>query len=141
MAEHRATQDVVALTRAFGRVAGDVDGEMAFYGPTPVYDLSPMGIGVYEGRAAIRAFLTGWMTSYEGYEEDMQEVIDVGHGIAFAAVRESALPLGSNAQARVHSVYGFAIAWVDGKIARITAYPDAEEARRAAERIATERDR
>jgi ketosteroid isomerase-like protein len=141
MAEHRATQDVVALTRAFGKVAGDVDGEMSFYGPTPVYDLSPMGIGVYEGRAAIRAFLTGWMTSYEGYEEEMQEVIDVGHGIAFAAVRESALPLGSNAQAGVHSVYGFAIAWVDGKIARITAYPDAEVARRAAERIATERDR
>jgi hypothetical protein len=62
---------VVALTRAFGAVAGDVDGEMAFYGPNPVYDLSPMGIGVYEGRAAIRAFLAGWMTSYGEYAEEM----------------------------------------------------------------------
>jgi len=141
MPEHRANQDVVALTRAFGKVAGDVDGEMAFYGPNPVYDLSPMGIGVYEGRAAIRAFLTGWMTSYEKYEEEMQEVIDLGHGIAFAAVRESALPRGSTARARVHSVYGFAIAWVDGQIARITAYPNADEARGAAERIAAERER
>jgi hypothetical protein len=138
MPEHRATEDVVALTRAFGKVAGDVDGEMAFYGPTPVYDLSPMGIGVYEGRTAIRAFLAGWMTSYEGYEEEMQEVIDVGNGIAFAAVRESAVPVGSTAQTRVHSVYGFAIVWVDGKIAHITAYPSADEARAAAERLAAE---
>ena len=139
MSEHRATEDVVALTRAFGKVAGDVDGEMAFYGPNPVYDLSPMGIGVYEGRAAIRAFLTGWMTSYEKYEEEMQEVIDLGNGIAFAAVRESAVPVGSTAQTRVHSVYGFAILWVDGKIAHITAYPNADEARAAAERLAAER--
>ena len=127
---------MVALTRAFGAVAGDVDGEMAFYGPNPVYDLSPMGIGVYEGRAAIRAFLAGWMTSYGEYAEEMQEVLDLGNGIAFATVRESAVPLGSTARARVHSVYGFALVWVDGKIARITAYPNADEARAAAERLA-----
>jgi ketosteroid isomerase-like protein len=140
MPEHRATQDVAALTRAFGKVAGDVDGEMTFYGARPVYDLSPMGIGVYEGRAAIRAFLAGWMTSYEAYEEEMQEVIDLGNGVAFAAVRESAVPLGSTAQARVQSVYGFAIVWVDGKIARIIAYPNANEARAAAELLAEERE-
>jgi ketosteroid isomerase-like protein len=139
VAQQRATNDVVALTRAFGKVAGDVDGEMAFYGVNSVYDLSPMGIGVYEGRAAIRAFLAGWMASYEEYEEEMQEVTDLGNGIAFAAVRESAIPLGSAAQARVHSVYGFAVVWVDGKIARITAYPNADEARAAAERLAGER--
>lgn len=126
------------MTRAFGDVAGDVDGEMAFYGPDAVYDLSPMGIGVYEGRAAIRAFLAGWMTSYEEYAEEMQEVLDLGNGIAFATVRESAVPLGSTARARVHSVYGFAVVWVDGKIARITAYPNADEARAAAERLAAE---
>ena len=128
------------MTRAFGDVAGDVDGEMAFYGPNPVYDLSPMGIGVYEGRAAIRAFLAGWMTSYGEYAEEMQEVLDLGNGIAFATVRESAVPLGSTARARVHSVYGFAVVWVDGKIARITAYPNADEARAAAERLAAARE-
>jgi len=36
-------------------------------------------------------------------------------------------------------VYKFAIAWVEGKIARITAYPNADEARAAAERLANER--
>ena len=87
-------------------------------------------------RAAIRAFLAGWMTSYGEYAEEMQEVLDLGNGIAFATVRESAVPLGSTARARVHSVYGFAVVWVDGKIARITAYPNADEARAAAERLA-----
>ena len=70
----------------------------------------------------------------------MQEVLDLGNGIAFATVRESAVPLGSTARARVHSVYGFAVVWVDGKIARITAYPNADEARAAAERLAAARE-
>lgn len=139
MPAKRAAQDVVALTRAFGEVGGDVDAEMAFYGRDPVYDLSPMGIGIYEGHAAIRAFLTGWRTSYEKYEEEMQEVADLGNGVAFATVRESAVPVGSDAEARVHSVYGFAIVWVDGKISRMTAYPKVDEARAAAARLAEER--
>ena len=116
-----------------------MDAEMAFYGRDPVYDLSPMGIGIYEGHAAIRAFLTGWRTSYEKYEEEMQEVADLGNGVAFATVRESAVPVGSDAEARVHSVYGFAIVWVDGKISRMTAYPKVDEARAAAARLAEKR--
>jgi ketosteroid isomerase-like protein len=139
MPAKRAAQDVVALTRAFGEAGGDVDAEMAFYGRDPVYDLSPMGIGIYEGHAAIRAFLRGWTTSYEKYEEEMQEVVDLGNGVAFASVRESAVPVGSDAQARVHSVYGFAIVWVHGKISRMTAYPKVDDARTAAALLAEER--
>jgi ketosteroid isomerase-like protein len=134
----RAAQDVLALTRAFGHIGGDVDAEMAFYGRDPVYDLSPMGIGTYEGHDAVRAFLEGWRASYENYEEEMQEVLDLGNGVVFASVRESAVPVGSNAEGRVHSVYGFAIVWVDGKISRMTAYPTVDEARAAAARLAGE---
>jgi len=132
--------DVVRLTRAFCEVGGNVDQEMRFYGPNPVYDLSAMGIGIFDGRAAIRTFLEGWMASYDGYEEAIQEIRDLGGGIAFASVRESARPLGSNAQARVQSVYGFVIEWIDGKIARLTAYPDTEEALAAAKRLAESQD-
>jgi ketosteroid isomerase-like protein len=131
--------DVLALTRAFAHVGGSVDDEMSFYGPDPVYDLSPMGIGIFEGHDAIRTFLEGWMTSYERYEEEVHEIRDFGNGVAFAAIRESARPRGSDADSRVHSVYGFVIVWSDGKIARITAYPDVKEARAAAERLAQER--
>jgi ketosteroid isomerase-like protein len=112
---------------------------MSFYGPSPVYDVSPMGIGVFQGRTAIRRFLADWMSSYDGYQEDVLEIVDFGNGIAFAAVRESGRPTGGAIDTRTHSTYGFAIVWIDGKIARITAYPDINEARAAAERLAEER--
>jgi SnoaL-like domain len=139
MPDQSPNADVVALTRAFCRAGGSVEEEMGFYGPDPIYDVSPMGIGVFQGRAAIRRFLADWMGSYDGYQEDMQEVIDFGNGIAFAAVRESGRPTGGTVDNRTHSTYGFVIVWIDGKIARITAYPDINEARAAAERLAEER--
>jgi ketosteroid isomerase-like protein len=80
------------------------------------------------------------MSSYEGYQEDVEEVVDFGNGIAFAAVRESGRPTGGTIGTRTHSTYGFAIVWADGKIVRITAYPDIEEARAAAARLAEERE-
>jgi ketosteroid isomerase-like protein len=98
-----------------------------------------MGIGIFRGRAAIRAFLEGWMSSYDEYEEAVQEIRDLGGGIAFATVRESARPLRSDAHARIQSVYGFVIEWIDGKIARLNAYPDVEQARTAGERLAESR--
>jgi ketosteroid isomerase-like protein len=131
--------NVVALTRAFCRAGGSVEEEMSFYGPDPIYDVSPMGIGVFQGRPAIRRFLADWMSSYEGYHEDVQEVVDCGNGVAFAAVRESGRPTGGTVDTRTHSTYGFAIVWIDGKIGRMTAYPDIDEARAAAERLAEER--
>ena len=131
-----AVQDVIALTRGFGAVGGDVEREMTFYGECPVYDLSAMGIGVFEGRDAIYAFLTEWMKSYDAYEEEMLDVVDLGNGVAFASVRESAVPAGSSTRARVHSVYGFLIEWVDGKIDRLAAFPSPDDARSAAEQLA-----
>jgi ketosteroid isomerase-like protein len=139
MADESTTPDVVALTQAFCRAGGRVEEEMSFYGPDPVYDVSPMGIGIFHGRTAIRSFLVDWMTSFERYEEEVQEILDLGNGIAFAAVRESGRPSGSAVETRTHSVYGFVIVWVEGKIARMTAYPDIDEARAAAERLAKER--
>jgi ketosteroid isomerase-like protein len=136
MSEESTTPDVVALTREFCRAGGRVEEEMSFYGPNPVYDVSPMGIGVFQGRTAIRRFLADWMSSYEGYQEDVEEIVDFGKGIAFAAVRESGRPAGSTINTRTHSTYGFVIVWIDGKIARMTAYPDINEARAAAERLA-----
>ncbi len=111
---------------------------MSFYGPNPVYDVSPMGMGVFRGRQAIRRFLADWMSSYEGYEEEVREIVDFGSGIVFAAVREGGRPTGSTIDTRTHSTYGFVIVWIDGKIACMTAYPDIAEARDAAQRLAAQ---
>jgi ketosteroid isomerase-like protein len=139
MPDQSTNADVVALTRAFCEAGGSVEEEMSFYGPDPVYDVSPMGIGVFQGRTAIRRFLADWMSSYDGYREEVEEIVDFGDGIAFAAVRESGRPAGGSIATQTHSTYGFVIVWIDGKIARITAYPDIDEARAAAERLAKER--
>jgi ketosteroid isomerase-like protein len=139
MPGHSTNADVVALTRAFCGAGGSVEAEMSFYGRDPVYDVSPMGIGVFHGRTAIRRFLADWMSSYDGYREDVEEIVDFGDGIVFAAVRESGRPTGGAIDTRTHSTYGFVIVWIDGKIARITAYPDIDEARAVAEHLAKER--
>jgi ketosteroid isomerase-like protein len=139
MPEESTTPDLVALTRAFCRAGGGVEEEMSFYGPDPVYDVSPMGIGIFRGRAAIRSFLVDWMTSFESYKEEVEEIVDFGNGVTFTAVRESGRPTGSAVDTGTHSTYGFVIVWIEGKIARMTAYTDIDEARAAAERLAEER--
>jgi ketosteroid isomerase-like protein len=141
MPDEPTNADLVALTQAFCRAGGGVEDEMSFYGPDPVYDVSPIGQGIYCGRAAIRRFLEGWMSSFEGYKEEAEEIVDFGNGVVFAAVRESGRPTGSAVDQTTHSTFGFVIVWKDGKIARMTAYKgDAlDEARAAAERLAEER--
>ena len=79
------------------------------------------------------------MKSYEAYDEEIGEIRDLGGGTTFCTVRESARPHGSDARARVHSVYAFQIVWTDGKISRLTAYPEIDQGRAAAERLAEER--
>jgi ketosteroid isomerase-like protein len=141
MSEESTTPDLVALTQAFCLAGGGVEEEMSFYGPDPVYDVSPLGQPIFRGRAAIRSFLEGWMTSFESYREEAEEIVDFGNGVVFAAVRESGRPTGGAVDNQTHSTFGFVIVWIDGKIARMTAYKgDAlDEARAAAERLAEER--
>jgi hypothetical protein len=39
----------------------------------------------------------------------------------------------------VSGIYGYVVTWIDGKISRFTVYPDIDEARAAAERLAESR--
>jgi ketosteroid isomerase-like protein len=139
MSEESTTPDLVTLTQELGNAKG-VDATMPFYGADAMYDMSRVGLGTFEGRAAIRRFLGDWLSSYQETEDEMQETIDRGNGIVFARVRETGRPSGSPDQSRVHAVYGFVFVWTDGKVARVTVYTDVDEARAAAERLAESRD-
>jgi ketosteroid isomerase-like protein len=134
MTGESGTPDPLELTRRLSEAEG-VDPTMSFYGPDSVYDMSHMGMGVFEGEVAIRGFLEDWHRAYEEYEDEMQELRDFGNGIVFAVVRQNARPAGSPPDVRLHDVYGYVFAWADGKVARITPYPDVDEARAAAERL------
>jgi hypothetical protein len=55
--EESTTPDLVELTRRAIECGArrEVDEAMSFYGPDPAWDLSPTGLGTYQGLAAIRS--------------------------------------------------------------------------------------
>jgi ketosteroid isomerase-like protein len=139
MAEKPATPDLVELARRTLEAGSkrDLDAAMAFYAPDAVWDASPMGIGTFEGQAAIRGFWEDWLSSYEDYELQMVEAQDLGNGVTFGVLEQRGRLLGSSGEIELR--YAAVSKWEDGKIARTTNYIDIDEARAAAERLAQER--
>jgi ketosteroid isomerase-like protein len=139
MPEESATPDLVELTRgmleAFAR--GDFDAILSGFAADGVWDMSPLGMGTFEGHVAIRDLWEDWFGAYEEYESDLEECQDLGNGVVLAAVRQDARPAGSAGRVQHRPV--FISEWVDGMVVQVTAYYDIEEARAAAERFAEER--
>jgi ketosteroid isomerase-like protein len=116
----------------------DLDAYMGFYATDAVFDLSDVGIGTFEGVAAIRGFFDDWHGSWEDYLIDVDEVLDLGHGVVFTAYREEGRPMGS--EGRVEQRRGRVALWVQGRVERVKNYLDIDEARTAAERLAESRE-
>ena len=81
--EEFTTPDLVELQERITEAANrrDVDAIVAFYAPDGVWDMSPMGMGTFEGQAAARGFLEDWFVSYEDYELEAEEILDLGNGV------------------------------------------------------------
>jgi len=139
MPEESTTPDVVELTRRSIEAGNrrDVDAAMGFYGQESVWDLSPIGLGTYEGLAAIRSFFKEWMAAYDEFEMEVEELLDLGHGVVFFVIRQAGRPVGSSGEVELRYA-GFTL-WVDGLAARVANYTDVDKARAAAERLAEER--
>jgi hypothetical protein len=110
---------------------------MDFYRPDSVYEV--VGIGVFVGPAAIREFLDEWEATYEAYDEEIGEVLNLGNGVVLALLRLGGRPSGSAGHVRVQRSQGFVCVWEEGKVMRAIVYFDPDEARAAAERLAQER--
>jgi len=139
MPEQSTPPDLVGLQRQLTEAADrrDLDALMAFYAPDCVYDMSPIGMGVFEGRAAARGFIEDWWASYEAHRFEAKEALDLGSGVGFRVLIQTGRPVGSSGE--VQLTYGAVGVWEDGKIVRMTNYNDVDEARAAAERLARER--
>ena len=87
--------------------------------------------------ADIRRFFEDWVSAYEEFRQEPEEVVDLGNEVIFAVLRQNARPVGSSG--RVQLRYAAVLAWAGGTIERITNYPDIDEARAAAERLSEER--
>jgi ketosteroid isomerase-like protein len=139
MPEEPTTPDPVELTRrgleAFA--SGDFDTALNLFAPDGVWDLSPLGMGTFEGHVAIRSMWEDWFGAYEEYESEMEACEDLGNGIVFAVVRQDARPAGSTGRVRQRPV--FVVEWFEGMATRTTAYYDIEQGRAAAERLAKPR--
>ena len=139
-AEESTIPDAAELTRRMFEAAGrhDLDALSDLYAYDAVYEASHAGLGIrFEGTAAIRGFVEEWWDAFEDHLTEAQEIVDLGHGVAFARVREVGRPVGSDGQ--VEQLRGWVLLGAQGKIERVEPYFDIDEARAAAERLAKER--
>jgi ketosteroid isomerase-like protein len=138
MREESTTPDLVERQKRLTEAANrrDLDAMMAFYAPDGVYDMS-MGMGTFEGHASVRGFIEDWWGSYEEFEFEAEETLDLGNGVGFRVLIQKGRPVGSSGEVELR--YAAVSVWEDGKIVRMTNYTDPDEARAAAERLAEER--
>ena len=139
MPEESTTPDLVENVRRVSDATSrrDLDSMMRFFAPDAVFDVSSMGFGTFEGRAAIRQALEDWWAAYAEYEFELVEIGDLGHGVTFGIARQQARLSGStgSVELRIAAV----AAWEDGLIHLDALYTDIDEARAAAERLAKDR--
>jgi ketosteroid isomerase-like protein len=139
MPDETTTPDLAELVRRSTEPVNsrDYDTMMRFWPPDGAWDLSPLGLGVYEGRAAVRGFLEDWIGTYESLQIEIEEICDLGNGVALAVFVQTARLPGSASSVQLR--YASVAIWRDGLIERSTQYSDLDEARAAAQELAEER--
>jgi ketosteroid isomerase-like protein len=137
--EESATADLLALMRSAVEAFNRRDFEMMprIFAADAVYDLSSVGLGIFEGLAAIRDLFEEWWNLYDVLESEVEKIVDLLHGVAFVAIRQTGRPVGTMGLVRERQ--GWVMVVVDGMVVRVTVYRDPDEARAAAERLAQER--
>lgn len=129
---------VALLTRLSNAIdSRDLDAITALYAPDGVWDLSPVGMGRFEGHAAIRGFMEDWFGAYEEWEREAEELRHLGNGVALAVWFQKGRPVGSTAE--THLRYAAVLVCDEGRFSQVTNYTDIDEARAAAEGLAEER--
>jgi ketosteroid isomerase-like protein len=138
MSEESTTPDVVELLHRTLEAANrrDFDAAARYFAPDGVWDLTPLGMGVFEGHEAIRTFMADWIGAYEDYTVKAEEVHDLG-GVTFALLLQQGRPSGSRGFVSLR--YVSVTTWRNGLAERSTQYTDIDEGRAAAERLAQER--
>jgi hypothetical protein len=136
MSEESTTPDLTELARRQLEAVNrrDLDAVMTPFAPDAVYDTSPSGMGVYEGHAAIRAFLKGYWDCFGELRFELEEALDLGNEVAFLVNCQVARPVGSTAYVRTREAH--VVEFVEGTAVRLTVYNDIDQGRAAAERLA-----
>jgi ketosteroid isomerase-like protein len=139
MPEESMTSDLVERWREGFELWGNrrsLDAAMSFYAADAVWEVVGLGISL-EGVAAIRGFMDDWLSSYEHFEIDAEEILDLGNGVTFGILIQKGRPISSKGHVRYRIAQVNTL--VGGMITRSTGHNDIHEARAAAERLAEER--
>jgi SnoaL-like domain len=101
-----------------------------FTTPDVVWDLEPLGLGVYEGRAAYREFVMDWVSSYDDWSMRLETIEETGPGFAMSTVVQGGRMRGSDQSVELRWVLlGL---WRGGCLYRVINCPDLETARQHA---------
>jgi ketosteroid isomerase-like protein len=138
MREESKTPDLVELVQqAIGAAdRKDWDAIESLLAPDVVWE-SLDGVGVFEGPTAVRGFVEDFQGGYESFHTEPQEILDLGHGIAFAMIRHTGRLRGGAGD--VEGRYAWAVASDQGRVVQVIAGSDIARCRAAAERLAEER--
>jgi ketosteroid isomerase-like protein len=111
MSEESTTPDLVELTRRLYETAdvGDFDAMMRFFAPDAVWDMPEEGIETLKGAAAVRRFVEDWQGSYEEYQVEVEDVLNLGNGVTFAVSIQKGRPTGSSGDVQIR--FAAAHAW------------------------------
>jgi ketosteroid isomerase-like protein len=99
MPRKSSTPDLEELTRRWVDAANrrDVDALMNFFVPEAAWEALGAGDERLRGLTAIRAMLEDWFRPYEEYEAEVEELLDLGNGVAFSVGVHKARSINSNA--------------------------------------------
>jgi ketosteroid isomerase-like protein len=139
MPEESTTPDLEELLRRSVEAVNerDYDRAMTIFAPGAVSDTSPIGLGAYEGREAVREFFEDWIGTFEEWEVELEEVRDLGNGVVFYVQVHRGRPSGGTGFIELR--HGYTATWAHGLVEVIVVQADIDEARAAAERLAQER--
>lgn len=113
---------------------GDWDAAIAIFSQRAIWDRSPVGQEVMEGRDAIREFFEDWTVVFEDYVLSLEEFHDLENGVTVGRFSQRGRPRAGGDL--VEEPYAAVVVWKDGLISCVTVHPDIAEARGAAERLA-----
>jgi ketosteroid isomerase-like protein len=137
MADESTTPGLIELARRAVDAANrrDFDAVMSYVSPDSVWE-GWMGT-TFTGREAIRGNVEDVLGTFEEFVMEPEELLELGGGVVLGVALQSVRLAGSGDehQGRV----AFVSEWVNGLIVRVMIYPNIEDGRAAAERLAEER--
>ena len=128
------SQENVEVVRAHIEAYNRLDGSaLAFFDPHVVLDMSRvtgLDFGIPYGHAAATDAIRRYIGAFDEYAYEVKQLTDLGAGAVLANVAERGR--GKKSGVRVERSFAALYTVIAGKIARVTVFPNEEEALEAA---------